>query len=57
MSPIQASKKLNEKIVLNNLRDRGEKQTPKFNLGQLVRVGDIKKVCSEGDSTNYSYKL
>ena len=53
----QASKKSNEKAVFDNLRDDREKQKPKFQLRQLVRTADIKKVFSKGDSTNYSYKL
>ena len=53
----QASKKSNEKAVFDNLRDDREKQKPKFQLGQLVRTADIKKVFSKGDSTNWSYKL
>ena len=57
MTPIQASKKSNEKIVYSNLQDRREKQRPKFKLGDLVRTSDIKRVFSKGDSTNYSYKL
>ena len=57
MTPIQASKKLNQKLVYNNLKDDREVLKPKFNLGQLVRMADIKKVFSKGDSTNYSYKL
>ena len=57
MTPIQASKKLNEKLVYSNLQDNREKQKPKFQLGQLVRTADIKKVFSKGDSTNWSYKL
>ena len=57
MTPIQASKKANEKIVYSNLQDKRVKQKPKFKLGQLVRTADIKKVFSNGDSTNYSYKL
>ena len=57
MTPIQASKKSNEKIVFNNLRDDRQKQRPKYELGQLVRTADNKKVFSKGDSTNYSYKL
>ena len=57
MTPIQASKKSNEKIVYNNLKDAREIQEPKFKLGQLVRTADIKRVFSKGDSTNYSYKL
>ena len=57
MTPIQASKKSNEKSVFDNLRDDRQKQRPKFKLGQLVRTADIKRVFSKGDSTNYSYKL
>ena len=57
MTPIQASKKSNEKAVFDNLRDDRQKQRPKFILGQLVRTADIKRVFSKGDSTNYSYKL
>ena len=57
MTPIQASKKVNEKEVYSNLQDRRFKRQPKYKLGQLVRTSDIKRVFSKGDSTNYSYKL
>ena len=57
MTPGQASKKTNEKIVYSNLRDNREIRKPKFKLGQLVRTADIKRVFSKGDSTNWSYKL
>ena len=57
MTPIQASRKSNEKIVYSNLQDRRVKQKPKLKLGQLVRTADIKRVFSKGDSTNYLYKL
>ena len=57
MTPIQASKKSNEKKVYSNLQDKRRKLNPKYKLGQLVRTADIKKVFSKGDSTNYSYKL
>ena len=57
MTPIQASKKSNEKLVYSNLRDDRVKQKPKFHLSQLVRTADIKKVFSKSDSTNWSYKL
>ena len=57
ITPNQASKKSNEKLVFSNLRDDRVKRQPKFKLGQLVRTADIKKVFSKGDSTNYSYKL
>ena len=57
MTPIQASKKVNEKLVFNNLKDNREIQKPKFKLGQLIRTADIKRVFSKGDSTNWSYNL
>ena len=57
MTPNQASKKSNQKLVYNNLKDNREVLKPKFNLGQLVRTADIKRVFSKGDSTNWSYKL
>ena len=57
MTPIQASKKSNEKNVYSNLQDKRRKLNPKYKLGDLVRTTDIIKVFSKGDSTNYSYKL
>ena len=57
MTPTQASKKTNEKIVYSNLQDKRRKLNPKHNLGQLIRTADFKKVFSKGDCTNYSYKL
>ena len=57
MTPIQASKKLNEKEVYANLKDDRVKPKPKFKVGPLVRTADVKRVFSKGDSTNYSYKL
>ena len=57
MKPIDASKKSNQKLVYNNLKDDREVRKPRFRLGQLVRTADIKKVFSKGDSTNYSYEI
>ena len=57
MTPVQASKKVNEKLVYSNLQDKRRKLNPKYKLGDLVRTADIKRVFSKGDSTNYSYKL
>ena len=57
MTTVQASKKSNEKIVYNNLKDNRVKEKPEYRLGQLVRTSDIKRVFSKGDSTNYSYLL
>ena len=56
MTPIQASKRSNEKLVYSNLQDKRKKLNPKNKLGQLVRKADIKRVFSKGDSTNWSYK-
>ena len=52
MTPIQASKKVNEKLVYSNLQDKRKELDPNFKLGQLVRTADIKRVFSKGDSTN-----
>ena len=57
MTPIQASKKSNEKKVYSNIQDRRFRRKQKFKLGDLVRTADIKRVFSKGDSTNCSYKL
>ena len=57
MTPVQASKKSNEKLVFSNLQDRRVRQKPKFKLGDLFRTADIKRVFCKGDSTNWSYKL
>ena len=57
LTPTRASKKSNERKVYSNLQDRRVKQQPKYNLGQLIRTADIKRVFSKGDSTNWSYKL
>ena len=57
MTPIQASKKSNEREVCINFRDDREKQKPKLKLGHLVRTADIKRVFNEGDSTNWSHIL
>ena len=51
MTPTQASRQANEKKVYCNLKGNREVRKPKFNLGQLVRAGDIKKVFTKGDST------
>ena len=57
MTPNQASKKPNEKLVYTNLKDDREILKPKFILGQLVRTADIKRVFSKGDSTIYIYSI
>ena len=57
MTPLEASKKIKERLVYNNLKDKREIQKPNFILGDLVRTSDIKNVFSNGDCSNYSYQL
>ena len=57
MTPIQASKISNEKLVYQKLQDKRKILNPKYNLNQLVRTAVIKPVFRKGDSTNWSYKL
>ena len=52
MTPNQASKESNERKVYTNPQDCGDKQKPKYKLGQLVRSSDIRRVFSKGDSKN-----
>ena len=52
MTPIQTSKKSNEKEVYSNLKNNREVPKPKNNLGQLFGTADIKRVFSKGNSTN-----
>ena len=57
LTPIQASLKKNEVFVYNNLIDKRQKVTPKFQVNDLVITADLKKTFSKGDTTNWSYKL
>ena len=57
MTPFQASKQSNEKIVSSNLQDRRFRQQPRYKLGDLVRTSDIRSVFRKGGCTNYSYEV
>ena len=57
LTPIQASLKKNEGYVYKNLLDKRKKLKPKYEIGDLVRTTDIKKMYSKSDTTNWSYKL
>ena len=57
LTPTQASLKKNEGYVYINLLDKRKKIKPKFQINDLVRVADLKKTFSKGDTTNWSYKL
>ena len=57
LTPIQASLKKNEGYVYNNLLDKRKRIKPKFQVNDLVRVADLRKTFSKGDTTNWFYKL
>ena len=57
MTPFQANKTSNEKKFYVIFSNDKEIQKPNFNLGRLVRIGDIRRVLSKGDSTNWSHKI
>ena len=57
MAPVQAFKKLSEKLVFLKLQDKREKHEPKNQQENLVRTADFEKVFSEGDTKNWSYNL
>ena len=57
LTPTQASLKKNESFAYKNLLDKRKKIKPKFQINDLVRVADLKKTFSKGDTTNWSYKL
>ena len=49
--------KKNEGYVYKNLLDKRKKLKPKYEIGDLVRTADIKKMFSTSDTTNWSDKL
>ena len=57
LSPKDASLKKNEGFVYKNLLDKRKKIKPKFQINDLVREADLKKMFSKGDTTNWSNKL
>ena len=54
---VEASLKKNEGYVYKNLLDKRKIVNPKFQLNDFVRVADLKKTFSKGDTTNWSCKL
>ena len=43
--------------MFKNLLDKRKKLKPKYEIGDLVRTADIKKMFSKSDKPNWSYKL
>ena len=57
LTPIQGSSKKNKGFVYENLLDKRKKIKPKYEIGDLVRMADLKKTFSKSDTTNWSYDL
>ena len=57
MKPFQASLKKNERSVYKNLLDKGKIMNPEFQINDLVRTADLKKMFSKSDLTNWSFRL
>ena len=57
LTPIQASVKKNEGFVCQKLLDKGKKIKPKYQVNDFVRVADLRKTFSKGDTMNWFYKL
>ena len=57
LTTIQASLKKNEGFVYKNLLDKRKKIKQKYEIGNLVRTADLKKMFSKRDTTNWSYRL
>ena len=57
LTTTQASLKKIEGYVYNIMLDKRKKAKPKFQVNDLVRTADLRKMFSKGDRTNWSYKL
>ena len=57
LTSIQASLKNNEGFFHKKILDKWKRVTPKIQVNHLVRVGDLRKAFSKGDTTNWFNKL
>ena len=57
MTLIQSSLKKNEEYAYNNLLNYRKKVKSKFQVKDFIRVADLKKNFSDGDTTFWSYTL
>ena len=57
MTPVEASKNVNEKIVFTNLQDKRREHEPKCKIGHIVRTVEVKKHSLKAHSSDWSYKL
>ena len=57
MTPIQIILKKNEGFVYKHLLDKRKKTKSKFQVNDFVRVADLLKTFSKGDTTKWSFKF
>ena len=57
LTPIRASLKNTKDMFTKSLLDKLQKGKPTFQINNVVRVADLKKTFSKGDTTIWSYKL
>ena len=57
LTPIQASLKKNEGYVYKNLLDKRKKIKPNYQINDLIRTVDLKRIFSKCDTANWSYML
>ena len=57
LTPLQPSLKKNEGFVYKTILDRRKIIQPKHQVNILVRVADLKRTFSKGDTTNWSFKM
>ena len=57
ITPIQVSLKKDEGFVYNNLLDKRKKGKTKFQISDLNRTADLRKMFSKGDTTSWFYQL
>ena len=57
LSPVEASLKKNQGYLYKNLLDKRKKIKSRFQINDLVRVADLIKTFSKGDTTSWSSKL
>ena len=57
LTPIPASFKKNEGLVLQDLIDKRKKSKPKVNIGDLIGITKLKETVSKSDITNWFCRL
>ena len=57
MSPVEKSKEINNEIYIQRSLHETKPKTPKFHVGDYVRVPDKRNIFSKGYTTNWNREL